>query len=159
MELISNDAGVAKNLRLNRPVTQRTTKYYSLVKEHSNTMTCEDILYSQLSALLSHHERSFLLQQMRTNIRSHSQTLCRSQNIQLRDASIKFLPSRLRKLCRRGGLVEEPEEIWDTKKSRPSRYKSAGTHELTDTVTVCTGLAQFCTRWSPSDERRSEHML
>lgn len=40
----------------------------------------EILLYSQISTLLSHHQKSFLLQQMGTNTETHSQKLCREKH-------------------------------------------------------------------------------
>jgi hypothetical protein len=43
-------------------------------------MTPGDILlYAQMSALLSHLERGFLLQQMRTDTKTQRQTLCKER--------------------------------------------------------------------------------
>ena len=49
-----------------------------LIKEYNNTVTPNNtLLYSQINVLLNNYQRIFLLQQMETNIESHSQTVCR----------------------------------------------------------------------------------
>jgi hypothetical protein len=88
MEPEPNAAWVTKNQRLDSPETEGKTKYYCL-KESSNNMTPNGILlYSQISAFFSHHQRSFLLQQLGTDTESHSH---------------KSLPSELRGPHVRGG--------------------------------------------------------
>ena len=52
-----------------------------LLKELSRKMTANDaLLYSKISAVLSHPQRDFLLQQRRTNPETHSQT-CRVKDL------------------------------------------------------------------------------
>jgi hypothetical protein len=57
--------------------------------------------------LLSHHQKSFLLQQIGTNTETYSQTLTQRENFETlshtQDIVIKSLISCVRKPCGRGG--------------------------------------------------------
>jgi hypothetical protein len=63
--------------------------------------------YILISALLSYHQRSFLLKQMRTNTETHSQTLCKVRYLgtvnPAWDISIKSFPLGLNEPLERGG--------------------------------------------------------
>jgi hypothetical protein len=80
-----------------------------------------------ISALLSHHQKSFLLQQMITNTETHSQT-CRDWR-DLRtlspkwNVSFKSLPSGLKKPCRSGDCKSVRARKESTKKTRPSKSR------------------------------------
>jgi hypothetical protein len=56
-----------------------------------------------MSALLSHHQRSFLLQQIETNTETHSQTSCRVRDLgtlsSKQEVLIRSFPSGLEEPC------------------------------------------------------------
>ena len=109
-----------------------TRSYCSKIHEQkccSNKMTPNDILlYSEIRALLSHHQRSFPLQQMRTNTETHRQTLHREWETLEHSALNKMSPSH--HSPQGSGTPEEEAErkcksqrgwMEDTKKTRPCK--------------------------------------
>lgn len=56
-------------------------------------MTDGVLLYAQMSTLLSHLQRGFLLQQMGTDTESQSQTLCKEQETLEHSAPYRMSPS------------------------------------------------------------------
>ena len=71
-------------------------------------MTPNDILlYSWISALLSHHQRGFLLQQMRRHRDPQSDNVQRARDLRALspkwDVSVKTFPSELTERCGKGG--------------------------------------------------------
>lgn len=111
-------------------------------------MTPNDtLLDSQISVMLRHHQRIFLLQQMGKNIETHSQTLCRYSA--LSDVLINSFPSELGALPeRRNRKSSVPEGIQDTKKRRPFESSRLKLYDRAQSEAACTGLAQVYTRSS-----------
>lgn len=83
--------------------------------------------YTQICAMISYPQRSFLLQQMGSNTDTHRQTICRVRDLGLfspkQEVSIKFLSSEHRNSAEvEMGRMQETQEMENTKKSRPSRH-------------------------------------
>ena len=104
------------------------------------------------SALLSHHQRSFLLPQMATNTETHSQTSCKEWDT-LEHSALKWIsPSNPspqgsgNPMEKEAGGTGETKEIEDTRRARPSTTTVQSSCELTrpgQHAQTCAGLHQM----------------
>ena len=102
--------------------------YEKKKKQRSNKIIPNDILlYSYIGALFSHHQRSFLLQQMKTNTETHGQTLGRRWETLEYSALNGMSPldpslhSSEKPVEEKAERVQVPEGMEDIKRRRPSK--------------------------------------
>jgi hypothetical protein len=98
------------------------------------------LLYSQSSVLLSHHQRSFLLQKRETKTGAHNGTMCREWDT-LEHSALNGRSPLIPALSTQGALWKtswkEPVDVEDTNKTRPSKHKKNWcTHELSEAGSV-----------------------
>ena len=104
------------------------------------------LLNSWISALLSHHQRSFLQQQMGSNRDPQPDIIQRVRDLGTLsskwDVSIKFLHPGFSELFERGGRESErAKSLEDTKETKPSKWIRLQPSELTEAEAECTGPA------------------
>lgn len=148
---------VIKNLRLDSLGIYGKTKYYWSKKRKKNALIKWipiTFCYAQISALLSHHQRAFLLQEMGTNTETHSQTLCREwealEHLVLKGAIHHMPPLRAQRiLWKRIQKKGKNQRKWRT----PTKWGPLNQHEqisykLTEIEAGYTGPEQVFIRSS-----------
>jgi hypothetical protein len=107
---------------------------------------------SYINALFSQHQRSSLLQQMRTKTGTHSQTWHREWDTLEHIALDRMLPSNPFPWNSGNPIEKEAEKVlWQermvyTRRTSPSKSTEQSLYELTETEAASTGPARVCTR-------------
>jgi hypothetical protein len=112
-----------------------------LLKLAIKLLTPNDILlYSPFSALLSHHQRTIILQEKKTDTEKQIQTICRVRDLEIfrQNVSIYSLSLGLREPCRRRGRKSLSARVWRTKRKQdPLNKQDQCTYVFTETEPVC----------------------
>lgn len=110
-------------------------------------ITNDTLLYSYISFLSNHHQRSFT--------QAADGNICRDSQPDIMHSeskwnfSVKYLASELRVAGkRRRKECKNQRGMDNTRKTRPSESTKQSTYELTETGKISTGPIQICTRSS-----------